>query len=50
MGVKFTRTEADALADLIYYAVQGCDMPEDVLLYESIASKLDVVVVIEGGK
>jgi len=45
--VKFTQTEAQALADLIYYAVQGCDMPEDVLLYESIANKLDSVIEVE---
>lgn len=45
--VKFTRTEAEALADMIYYATQDCFLEADVLLYQSIADKLDKVVVID---
>jgi hypothetical protein len=45
--VKFTRIEAEALADLIYYATQDCFLEADVLMYQSIADKLDKVVVVD---
>jgi len=45
--VKFTRTEAEALADMIYYATQACFLDDDVAMYNSIAEKLDKVIVID---
>jgi hypothetical protein len=45
--VKFTRVEAEALADMVYYATQNCFLEEDVLMYQSLAEKLDKVIVVD---
>lgn len=45
--VTFTRKEAEALADLLYYATNDCFFEEDVLMYQSLAEKLDKVIVVD---
>ena len=45
---RFTKEEAEALGDLLFYAGRNADLEEDKQLYETIAGKIDELLIEEG--
>ena len=40
INAVLTQEEADVLGDALFYAMRGCDLPEDIELYNRISLKL----------
>lgn len=45
---RFTTEEAQALADLLFYAARSADIETDAALYDAIAGKIDELIIEEG--
>lgn len=45
---RFTTEEAQALADLLFYAARSADIETDAALYDTIAGKIDELIIEEG--